>query len=75
MLDLAHLGPALRRLRQYRDIHQRELAHAAGITKAMVSAYERGRRRPSLVTLARILNAANADFGVLQRLWHETHEL
>lgn len=71
MLDLAHLGPALRRLRQHHDLHQQEVAQAAGITKSMVSAYERGRRRPSLPTLVRLLNALGADFKVLQRAVRE----
>lgn len=71
MRDLAHLGPALRRLRQYRDLRQHELAEAAGITKSMVSAYERGRRRPSLGNLAQLLDALGADFAVLQRALRE----
>ena len=71
MLDLAHLGPALRRLRQVRDLRQHELAEAAGVTKSMVSAYERGRRRPSLPTLVQLLNAVGADFAVLRRAFRE----
>lgn len=67
MLDLAHLGPALRLLRQCRDLYQHEVARAAGVTKSMVSAYERGRRRPSLPTLVQLLNAIDADFATLQR--------
>jgi len=62
-----HIGPALRRLRQRRRLRQWQLAKRAGVTKAMVSSYERGRRLPSLRTLLLLLAALGADFGVLQR--------
>jgi len=62
-----HIGPALRLLRQVRNLRQYQLAKRAGVTKAMVSAYERGRRLPSLRTLLLLLTALGADFGTLQR--------
>ena len=64
---LAGLGAALRRLRVHRDLKQYETAAAAGITKAMLSAYETGKRRPSLKTLGRLLEALDADLGDLHR--------
>jgi transcriptional regulator with XRE-family HTH domain len=64
---LAGLGGALRRLRVHRDLKQFETAAAAGITKAMLSAYETGKRRPSLKTLGRLLEALDADLGDLHR--------
>ena len=64
---LAGLGGALRRLRVHRDFKQFETAAAAGITKAMLSAYETGKRRPSLKTLSRLLEALDADLGDLHR--------
>lgn len=64
---LAGLGGALRRLRVHRDLKQYETAGAAGITKAMLSAYETGKRRPSLKTLSRLLEALDADLGDLHR--------
>jgi transcriptional regulator with XRE-family HTH domain len=64
---LSGLGSALRRLRVHRDLKQFETAGAAGITKAMLSAYETGRRRPSLKTLSRLLEALDADLGDLHR--------
>lgn len=62
---LSGLGPALRRLRMHRGLRQFETAAAAGITKAMLSAYENGKRRPSLKTLDQILAALAADLGDL----------
>lgn len=64
---LTGLGAALRRLRVHRDLKQFETAEAAGITKAMLSAYETGKRRPSLKTLGRLLDALDADLGDLHR--------
>lgn len=64
---LTGLGDALRRLRVHRDLKQYETAAAAGITKAMLSAYETGKRRPSLKTLANLLEALDADLGDLHR--------
>jgi transcriptional regulator with XRE-family HTH domain len=64
---LAGLGGALRRLRVHRDLKQYQTAAAAGITKAMLSAYETGKRRPSLKTLGRLLEALDADLGDLHR--------
>lgn len=62
---LSGLGPALRRLRMHKGLRQFETAAAAGITKAMLSAYENGKRRPSLKTLDQILAALAADLGDL----------
>lgn len=42
-------------------ISQRELARRAGVPQSMISAYERGRREPTLPTLLRILRAAGFD--------------
>lgn len=62
---MSGLGPALRRLRMRRGQRQFETAEAAAITKAMLSAYENGKRRPSLKTLDQILAALEADLGDL----------
>ena len=66
-MDERHLGPALRLLRRHRRLVQRELAERAGVTVAMVSAYERGRRLPSVRTLLLLLAALGADFGSLHK--------
>lgn len=64
---LADIGSALRRLRMQRGLRQYEAADAAGVTKAMLSAYETGKRRPSLKTLDSLLTALNAHLGDLHR--------
>ncbi len=45
-------------------ITQAELARRAGVPASMVSAYERGRRQPTLVTLMRLLKAAGYELRV-----------
>lgn len=57
---LRRIGPALRLLRQQRGLRQVEAARRAGVTKAMLSAFERCRRLPSLRTLDKILAALDA---------------
>jgi transcriptional regulator with XRE-family HTH domain len=64
---LAGIGQGLRRLRMQRGLRQYEAAEAAGVTKAMLSAYETGKRRPSLKTLDSLLTAMDADLGDLHR--------
>lgn len=65
--QIAAIGPALRALREARGLRQYITAERARITKAMLSAYENGRRRPSLGTLDRILGALEAGWGDLAR--------
>lgn len=65
--QLAAIGPALRLLRQARGLRQNVTAERAGITKAMLSAYERGRRLPSLGTLTRVLAALGIGWADLAR--------
>lgn len=62
---LAGLGPALRRLRMHRGLRQYEAARTAGVTKAMLSAYETGKRNPSIRTLDCLLTALDASLGDL----------
>ncbi|MEM9290429.1 MAG: helix-turn-helix transcriptional regulator [Acidobacteriota bacterium] len=59
------LGKALRWLRDKRKKKQYEVADAAGITKAMLSAYETGKQRPTIDTLEKILAAMEVDLGDL----------
>lgn len=51
----------LRSARQKADMTQRELAVAAGVSQQVVSAYETGRREPTLPTLLRLVRAAGLD--------------
>lgn len=55
------LGKALRWLRARQDKRQYAVAQQAGITKAMLSAYETGKQKPSLETLDKVLAAMEAD--------------
>lgn len=64
---LSEIGAALRRLRMQRGLRQYEAAEAAGVTKAMLSAYETGKRRPSLKSLDSLLTAMQAHLGDLHR--------
>ena len=59
------LGKALRWLRDKQDKKQYEVADTAGVTKAMLSAYETGKQRPSIDTLEKILDALRVDLGDL----------
>ncbi len=74
MAALEGLGSALRRLRMQRAITQTDLARQAGITKAMLSKYERGRQHPALGTLERILDALDASLGHLDLAMGEERE-
>ena len=57
-------GSLLRRARRGAGISQAELAFRASVAQSMISAYEAGRRQPSLPTLARLIDAAGADLVV-----------
>ncbi|HUO47158.1 MAG TPA: helix-turn-helix transcriptional regulator [Acidimicrobiia bacterium] len=51
----------IRSVRQRADLTQAELAEAAGVTQQVVSAYETGRREPTLPALLRLVRAAGLD--------------
>ena len=59
------LGRSLRWLRDRQGKRQYQVADAAGITKAMLSAYETGKQKPSLDTLEKILAALECDLNDL----------
>lgn len=61
------LGKALRWLRARQDKRQYQVAEDAGVTKAMLSAYETGKQRPSLETLDKILGGLDASLEDLHR--------
>lgn len=68
------LGRALRWLREKEGLRQYETARAAGITKAMLSAYETGKQSPSLASLEKILDALGADLVDLARALDHVNE-
>jgi transcriptional regulator with XRE-family HTH domain len=51
----------IRSARQKGGLTQRQLAEEAGISQQVVSAYETGRREPTLPTLLRLVRAAGLD--------------
>ena len=54
-------GTLLRRARQDAGLSQAELAARAGVTQSVISAYESGRRQPSLPTLTALIEAAGYE--------------
>jgi len=54
----------LRRARERAGLTQAALASAAGTSQATVSAYESGRKRPSVDTLSRLLAATGSRLTV-----------
>ena len=63
MPTFLNLGRALRWLRDRQGKRQYQVADAAGITKAMLSAYETGKQKPSLDTLEKILDALDCNLN------------
>lgn len=59
---------ALRDARRAAGLTQAALAARAGTSQATLSAYEAGRKQPSLATLSRLLEAAGARLTVEPRL-------
>ncbi|MBA3430383.1 MAG: helix-turn-helix transcriptional regulator [Actinobacteria bacterium] len=57
-------GNLLKLARNDAGLSQHELARRAGTSQATLSAYERGRKSPSLETLARIVRAAGLDLRI-----------
>lgn len=58
MVDLADAASVLREARRRAGLTQAELGRRAGVTQSVVSAYESGRRQPSLPVLLRLLRAS-----------------
>lgn len=59
--EAATAGDLLRRARRGAGLSQVELAARAGVTQSVISAYESGRREPSLPTLAALIEAAGYE--------------
>lgn len=69
------IGPALCLMRRERGLRQNRVAELAGITKPMLSAYERRRRLPSLRTLSKLLDALDARLLDLGRAVQKVEEV
>jgi predicted nucleotidyltransferase/DNA-binding XRE family transcriptional regulator len=61
MVDASRL---LRDARQRARLTQAQLAERAGVAQPVISAYETGRREPSLPTLARLIGATGHDLVI-----------
>jgi transcriptional regulator with XRE-family HTH domain len=62
----SQVGAALRRVRVQCRHQQYRVAKAAGISRGLLSAYERGRQRPSVATLTAVLTVLGCsaeEFG------------
>lgn len=60
------LPKALHWLRIERGLRQGQVARDAGITQAMLSSFERGRRQPTLDSLGKILDSLGASLADLE---------
>ena len=60
-------GDAVKRARLRAGLTQHALAARAGTSQATISAYESGRKQPSLETLDRVLAATGARLEVVPR--------
>lgn len=58
----------LRRARRASGLTQRALAEKVGIPQSVLSAYERGRRQPSVSATARILESAGFRLALSARI-------
>lgn len=54
----------LRAARERSQLSQSELARRAGVAQSVISAYESGRREPSLPTLRRLIGAAGHEIAI-----------
>ncbi len=66
------VGAVLRDIRERHHRKQYLVAEQAGITRGMLSAYERGRQCPSVPTLAKVLAVLDCsveEFGRLVGPW------
>lgn len=59
--DTTLAGDLLRLARTKQGLTQAALAERAGVAQTLISAYENGRRQPTLPTLIRILKAAGLE--------------
>jgi len=64
MVVCMDVGRELRAARRAAGLSQRQLAEAVGTSQATVSAYEAGRKQPSVTTLARLLATCGAELEV-----------
>ncbi|PKN01891.1 MAG: hypothetical protein CVU77_02860 [Elusimicrobia bacterium HGW-Elusimicrobia-1] len=59
-----NVAQTLRARREEAGITQEKLSEASGVSAKFISDVERGVKKPSIVTVAKMARALNADFGV-----------
>lgn len=65
---MRELGAALRVLRAIRNVTQRQLAQAAGVTPGMLCQYETDRQNPTLPSLSSLLSALGFGLCALEEV-------
>lgn len=65
----------LERVRQQAGLSQEELATRAGTSRTTLSAYERGRKSPTLATVSRLLETAGYDLTAEPHVTFTEHPL
>src|SRR5579862_6217666 len=61
------VGPNLRRMRVHRGLSLERLAHASGVSRAMLCQIELGQSAPTINVLWKIARALNVPFSALIR--------
>lgn len=64
-MTIVDVPTELLRVRRRAGLSQRALANRAGTSQATVSAYESGRKQPSVAVLERLLRSAGAELRVV----------
>lgn len=66
-IDESNFGHALRRMRLYAGLSQRELAERIGSTQSAIARMEKGEAEPKFRTLEKLAEALSQDFLVYVR--------
>jgi transcriptional regulator with XRE-family HTH domain len=60
-----HLGDIVRKMREYRQLTQQELADKASLSRVTIGQIERGNAEPSLGNLHKIASALDCHIDIL----------
>jgi XRE family transcriptional regulator, regulator of sulfur utilization len=70
-VDIAHIGPRVKALREAMDLSLRDLAERSGVSAPMLSQVERGETSPTLAVAGRIAGGLDLRLSQLLRLDEE----
>ncbi len=62
----AYLGSVIKAMREERNMTQKELRDASGVSYETISKIECGRKLPKYITLIMLLNALGYELGVIK---------